>query len=109
MGAAPQLTSIIESAFTATALRLSVSIARSTLPVTRPPIGDPEQSAALMVANTLYGLVGSCPRGYKVSAESLCSWSSFRVGAPETHELNAKTLISQAQLIRSIQCALLFM
>jgi hypothetical protein len=109
MGAAPQLTSIIESALIATALRLSVSIARSTLPVTRPPIGEPEQSAALTVANTLYDLSGSCPRGCTVSAESLCSWLSFRVGAPETQELKAKTAIGKVQLIRGIQGALLFM
>jgi hypothetical protein len=55
MGAAPQLTSMIESAFIATAFRLSVSRARSALPVTRPPIGDPEQSAALNDPNTMYG------------------------------------------------------
>jgi hypothetical protein len=91
MGADPQLTAIIESALIATALRLSVSIARSTLPVTRPPIGDPEQSAELIAANTVYGLVGSCPTGYTVSVESLCSWSSLRVGAPDTQELSAKT------------------
>src|ERR1022692_3384455 len=48
MGAAPQVTSIMESALIAAALRLSVSIARLTSPVTRPPIGDPEQSAALI-------------------------------------------------------------
>jgi len=87
--------SIIESALIATALRLSVSIARSTLPVTRPPPGDPEQSAALIAANTVYGSAGSWPRGYMVSAESLRPWSSFRVGAPAIQELNVKTAIAK--------------
>jgi hypothetical protein len=89
--AAPQLTSIIESAFIAAALRLRVSIARSTLPYNLPPHGAPEQSAALMSASMLYGFSGSCLRGYTVRLESLCSWSSLRVGAAETQELNAKT------------------
>jgi hypothetical protein len=108
MGAAPQLTSIIESALIATALRLSVSIARSTFPVTRPPIGEPEQSAELIVANMLYGLVGTWPSGNKVSVESFRSWSSFKVGAPETQELTAKTVIGKAQAI-NVQGTLFFM
>src|SRR5580658_9600620 len=109
MGAVPQLTSIIESALIATAFRLSVSRARSARPVTRPPIGDPEQSAALKFPKTVYGWAGVCPSGYVETEESLCSWSSLRLGGPDTQELKIRTAIGEKKIIRDTWGAFLFM